>query len=210
MKISTTASSVEALHQEGINVADVSLLQGVLQKIQETLRGFIRTHLSGDNANTSDTGSDEAHKQMKQEKELAEAALGKIQKREQDLFVLYRTKTENAEEARGAERIMERQVFEFRNRRTELRTTLEMAKVREERVKEEDMNFQRECAEAAHIIGKELIAQILKKESHAGLVDRSEQEAVKRKFIKDEQVKREDARRKIIEDKKAEREAEED
>ncbi|MEK7168384.1 MAG: hypothetical protein AAB778_00045 [Patescibacteria group bacterium] len=38
------------------------------------------------------------------------------------------------------------------------------------------------------------------------------QEAVKRKFIKDEQVKREDARRKIIEDKKAERiaEAEED
>ena len=36
------------------------------------------------------------------------------------------------------------------------------------------------------------------------------QEAVKRKFIKDEQIKREDARRKIIEDKKAEREAEED
>ncbi len=34
------------------------------------------------------------------------------------------------------------------------------------------------------------------------------QEAVKRKFIKDEQVKREEARRQIIEDKKAERLAE--
>jgi len=33
-------------------------------------------------------------------------------------------------------------------------------------------------------------------------------EKKKRQFIKDEQVKREDARRKIIEDKKAEREAE--
>jgi len=163
-------------------VEDSGLLKKIIVDIQKTVSDFFNLYLKeGDELKKEKAEAMKLYEKTKEEKRIAEQDLKNIQEEEKKLFTLYRNKKEMLEKNRSEERFLERQLFELRNKSTEIKTRLELLTVKEDRLQEEKKHFQEEVEEARHIVGEDISGAIKNtEESFQG--DRKEQETRRRKI----------------------------
>ncbi len=148
-------SSVDSLLQEAESTSDLSFIQKTLLKIRTSLKHFldIRTNTISES------------RVMDLEKELATLTHKKTEKeqelkvKEKELSVIseeYTTLRQNIEKEKDTSRDAEKDMFRIIAQENEVRGTLSVLRVREEKLKLEKQDFKREREEGAVLIGRDV------------------------------------------------------
>ncbi len=130
---------------------------------------------------------------LRDEQKKLEAEINTLNQEEANLRSLYETRKKEIETVKETTRGAEREVFELRGRRSELRSQLEAIKAREERLIIEETAFKTEIGEAIVLVNREVLryTEFVLEAGYSPLSDRENQET-KRRYIERLKIRLED------------------
>lgn len=130
---------------------------------------------------------------LRDEQKKIEAEIASLDEEETSLHTIYNARKKEIENAKDATRGAEREVFELRSRRSELRSQLETIKAREERLEIEENSFKTEIKEAIILVNREITmyTDFVLEVGYSPMSDREAQET-KRRYIERLKIRLED------------------
>ncbi len=148
-RVEVLAENVTALF-EGSEAKEASLLREVIAKAKEIIASFITEHKGAqDNYNVDD----EAKVLLVERHQSAKEALQTLAAREESLYQRYKQLEKDIENERNEGREAEKEVFRLMARQTELRAIIDKVNAREDMVRRDTEEYEREVREAVVLIG---------------------------------------------------------
>ncbi|HUD04346.1 MAG TPA: hypothetical protein VMR73_02520, partial [Candidatus Paceibacterota bacterium] len=170
-----------------------SRIKEFVDKARTWIREFITTHEKGETTHQQEETGNEINDLQKQKKEI-EQSLSHAEKDEKNAQAEYEKVKTSIEGEKDASRDAEREVFRVMAEQNEIRSTLQMISVREEKLAAGLADFKREIEEGGRIIGRDIHAYETSKEISAqeSLKESREKQHDRAKMIEKIKIRLED------------------
>lgn len=145
--------NVHEAADEGERAHDIAGALAALRSIKEKISSFFEKY-TGELKGGFD---EEAFRKLASEKEKTAEALQMMLQKEKELSGAFEEARSEIEKERGAERLIEKELFALEMREGELRTQMKLFAFREERLREEEARFRAEMSEAGNFLGTQML-----------------------------------------------------
>lgn len=147
------AKSVREAVEGGERAADMESARAVFRNIREKIASFFEKYAD----ELKGSFDEEVYQKMSAEKEKTAEALRALLQTEKELSSEFDEERREIEKERGAERLIEKELFALQVRGNELRTQMKLFAYREERLREEESRFHAELSEAGYLLGTQVL-----------------------------------------------------
>ncbi|MEK7478024.1 MAG: hypothetical protein AAB645_01495, partial [Patescibacteria group bacterium] len=191
-RVEHLVTNIDNFLKEAEECVELQAVKKVLAQIKFLVGNFTTDNLRlaggqgpADHSQNNEALADELAK-LQQEKEGIESGVAKMGEEENQLGRDYDGLKNQIERAKEKTRGAEREIYELRSRRSELKNTLDALVAKEERLAVEEQAFKGEIGEGAVLVNREILnyADYVLPDDYAPMAERVEQEAKRRQIEK--------------------------